>query len=125
MAESIRSQSAVDRFVGARIRERRTMLGFTQHELALHVGVTYQQLHKYETAANRISASRLFQFAQALGAPIDYFFAGVYEDRTGGPQEAPRQRLALELSRNFNEITEPQHQQALAELARVLAQRDD
>ena len=42
MAESIRSQSAVDCFVGARIRERRTMLGFTQHELALHVGVTYQ-----------------------------------------------------------------------------------
>ena len=97
------------------------MLGLSQHELALHIGVTYQQLHKYEAAINRISAAKLFRCAQALGAPVDFFFAGLFEDRTESTPEAPRQRLALELSRNFNEIVKPQHQQALAELARVLA----
>ena len=57
----------IDRSVGARMRERRMMLGLTQQQMAELIGVTYQQAHKYETGINRISAGRLYQIAQALG----------------------------------------------------------
>ena len=70
----------IDRHVGARVRERRIMLGLTQQQLADLIGVTYQQAHKYERAINRISAGRLFEIAQVLGVPVSYFFAG---PRTG------------------------------------------
>src|SRR5689334_15122274 len=63
-----------DKFVGARIRARRVDLGVTQQGLARAIGVTFQQLQKYETGANRISASRLFAVAVALKAPLARFF---------------------------------------------------
>ena len=56
----------IDHYVGARVRERRIMLGFTQQQLADLIGVTYQQAHKYERGINRISAGRLFDIAQVL-----------------------------------------------------------
>src|SRR6476620_8088928 len=64
----------VDRHVGARVRERRIMLGLTQQQLADLIGVTYQQAHKYERGINRVSAGRLFEVAQVLGVPVSYFF---------------------------------------------------
>jgi DNA-binding XRE family transcriptional regulator len=66
----------IDRHVGARIRERRIMLGLTQQQLADLIGVTYQQAHKYERGINRVSAGRLFEVAQVLGVPVSYFFDG-------------------------------------------------
>jgi transcriptional regulator with XRE-family HTH domain len=112
---------SVDRLVGARLKERRTMLGLSQDDLAQRIGITYQQLHKYENAVNRISASRLFLCAQELNAPIDYFF-----DDLGGALAAeerrPRHRRSLSFSRAFNEISEAHLQRALVELARVLAE---
>src|SRR6516162_9227930 len=60
----------IDRHVGARIRERRIMLGLTQQQLADLIGVTYQQAHKYERGINRVSAGRLFEVAQVLGVPV-------------------------------------------------------
>src|SRR5215208_2529742 len=60
----------IEQHVGARLRERRIMLGLTQQQMAALIGVTYQQTHKYETGLNRISAGRLYQLAQALGVPI-------------------------------------------------------
>lgn len=125
MSEINRSNLGVDRFVGARIRERRTMLGLTQYELARQIGVTHQQLHKYETAINRISAASLFRCAQALRAPIDFFFSGLSEDPAVSVPESTRHRLALEFSRTFNEIADPEHQRAVAEMARVLARPTD
>src|SRR5438445_7441087 len=68
-----RSTAAIDDHVGARIRERRIMLGLTQQQLAEMIGVTYQQAHKYERGINRVSAGRLFEIARALSAPITYF----------------------------------------------------
>ncbi len=111
----------VDRYVGARIRERRIMMGLTQQEMAELIGVTYQQAHKYERGINRVSAGRLFDIAQALGVPVSHFFDGL-ED---GVELAatPRQRMCLELARNFGQITNQRHQEALSFLARALTER--
>jgi transcriptional regulator with XRE-family HTH domain len=109
----------IDRHVGARVRERRIMLGLTQQQLADLIGVTYQQAHKYERAINRISAGRLFEIAQVLGVPVSYFFAGLEQD--GDRSVTPRERMCLELARNFAQIPNERHQEALSQLARVLA----
>jgi transcriptional regulator with XRE-family HTH domain len=107
----------VDRHVGARMRERRTMLGLTQHQVAELVGVAYQQAYKYETGANRIAVGRLHQIAQALGVEPGYFFEGL------GPGRAaePRQRMMLKLARDFVRLPSRRHQEALCALARALA----
>jgi transcriptional regulator with XRE-family HTH domain len=67
----------IDRYVGARIRARRIMLGLTQQQMAELVGVTYQQAHKYEKGINRVSAGRLYSIAQALRVEVSYFFEGL------------------------------------------------
>jgi transcriptional regulator with XRE-family HTH domain len=123
MAKSKRGQSAaaVDNHVGARIRERRIMLGLTQQQLAEMIGVTYQQAHKYERGINRISAGRLYEIARVLNAPISYFYEGLSE---ASPRPAaPHQRMLLEIARNFAEIHNERHQEAVSQLARALAGR--
>ncbi|HZK91134.1 MAG TPA: helix-turn-helix transcriptional regulator [Stellaceae bacterium] len=109
----------IDHHVGARVRERRIMLGFTQQQLADLIGVTYQQAHKYERGINRISAGRLFEIARVLSVPINYFFDGL--DGEGSRAASPRERMCLELARNFAQIPNERHQEALSQLARVLA----
>jgi transcriptional regulator with XRE-family HTH domain len=110
---------AIDRHVGGRVRERRIMLGLTQQQLADLIGVTYQQAHKYERAINRISAGRLFEIAHVLSVPVSYFFEGLEQD--GDRAASPRERMCLELARNFAQIPNERHQEALSQLARVLA----
>ena len=73
-----------DRHVGARMRERRIMLGLTQHQMAELIGVTYQQAHKYEKGINRVAAGRLYHIAQALGVEVGYFFEGLGRDNFAG-----------------------------------------
>jgi len=109
----------VDRYVSLRIRERRAMLGLTQQQIAVLIGVTCQQAHKYETGINRISAGRLYQLAQVLEVEVPYFFAGA--DTGVGPQSSRHQRVLLELARCFLAITDRAHQEALCSLARTLA----
>ncbi len=119
----------IDRYVGARMRERRIMLGLTQQQMAELIGVTYQQAHKYEKGINRIAAGRLFTIAQALGVDVGYFFDGMDSERTFKP--SPQQRMLLELARNFIGMPSRKHQEALCNLARALsnpelvATRDD
>ncbi len=109
-----------DRHVGNRIRERRVMLGLSQQQLAQMIGVTYQQAHKYERGLNRISAGRLYEIAQVLTVPVAWFFEGLTPDRE--PAElSPRQRMCLELARNFAAIDNEKHQEALSQMARALA----
>ncbi|MDR3440731.1 helix-turn-helix transcriptional regulator [Telmatospirillum sp.] len=108
-----------DRYVGARIRERRIMLGLSQQQMADLIGVTYQQAHKYERGINRISAGRLHEISQVLGVPVGYFFDGLNNDHSS--DLSPRQRMCLELARNFSSIVNERHQDALSQLARVLA----
>lgn len=109
----------IDRYVGARIRERRIMLGLTQQQLADLIGVTYQQAHKYERGINRVSAGRLFEVAQVLSVPVNYFFDGL--EKESERAISPRERMCLELARNFAQIPNERHQEALSQLARVLA----
>ena len=112
--------TAADRYVGLRIRERRIMAGLSQQQLAGLIGITYQQAHKYERGLNRISAGRLFAIAQALNVPVEWFFEGLSVQ--GGVQPVPpRQRMCLEVVRNFALIEDPQHQEALSKMARALA----
>ena len=114
----------VDHYVSLRIRQRRIMLGLTQQQMAELIGVTYQQAHKYETGINRISAGRLYQIAQALGVEIGYFFDDIEPDqqaKTRATEMMPQQRMLLELARNFAAIGSRKHQDAICNLARVLA----
>jgi transcriptional regulator with XRE-family HTH domain len=111
--------TSVDRYVGARMRERRIMLGLSQVELAKLAGVTYQQMHKYEAGINRVSAGRLYRIAQALGAEAGYFFEGLAQQPLA--RKAPQQRLILELTRHFTRMSNSRHKEALCTLARVLA----
>jgi transcriptional regulator with XRE-family HTH domain len=116
-----RSTAAIDDHVGSRIRERRIMLGLTQQQLAEMIGVTYQQAHKYERGINRVSAGRLYEIARVLNAPVTYFYEGVGEEAPRAA--APHQRMLLEIARNFGEIHNEKHQEAISQLARALAGR--
>ena len=69
--------SSIDEHIGQRMQLRRTMMGMSQKDLAKLCGVTFQQIQKYETAGNRIAASRLFELSVALQTPIAFFFAGL------------------------------------------------
>ena len=115
-----RSTAAIDDHVGARIRERRIMLGLTQQQLAEMIGVTYQQAHKYERGINRVSAGRLYEIARVLNAPVTYFYDGIGEEAPR-PAPPPHQRMLLEIARNFAEIHNEKHQEAFSQLARALA----
>ena len=114
-----RSTLAIDDHVGARIRERRIMLGLTQQQLAESIGVTYQQEHKYERGINRVSAGRLSEIARALNVPVGYFYEGIGEE--GVRPATQHQRMLLEIARNFADIPNERHQEALSALARALA----
>jgi len=112
-----------DRYVGAKLRDRRLMLGMTQQQMAELIGVTYQQAHKYEKGINRIASGRLYAIAQALGVEVSYFYEGI-----GGAPDAlepkPKQRMMLELTKNVASMTDRQHQEAICSLARTLASLD-
>lgn len=111
--------SSVDKFVGQRIRDRRVMLGLSQQQMADMIGVTYQQAHKYERGINRISAGRLYEISRALNVPITFFFEGL--EGVEDEHASQRQRMCLELARNFASISNQKHQEALSQLARALA----
>ena len=108
----------IDHHIATRLRERRVMLGLTQQQVAGMLGITYQQAHKYETGANRISAGRLHAIARALGVEPGYFYEGLGSGEP--PRPTARQRQMIELSRNFA-VLPRQQQVALAEMARALA----
>jgi transcriptional regulator with XRE-family HTH domain len=108
----------IDHHVGARIRERRIMLGLTQQQLADLIGVTYQQAHKYERGINRVSAGRLFEISRVLSVPVAYFFENI--EVKAVQSHTPRERMCLELARNFAQISNERHQEALSQLARAL-----
>ena len=125
----------IDVHAGSRLRLRRTLLGLSQEKLADHVGLTFQQVQKYERGANRMGASRLFQFARLLDVEIAYFF----EDLPPGLR-APEQQLVkglaaqgkkpeidplarretLELVRAYYAITDPKVRKRLFEMVKAL-----
>ncbi|WP_170347955.1 MULTISPECIES: helix-turn-helix domain-containing protein [Ruegeria] len=116
----------VDVHVGKRVRHRRWLIGMTQQQLAQQVGIKFQQIQKYETGANRISASRLWDIAEALDVPVSFFFEGLEESEkeTAGKKSVPADLMgdkeALDLVRSYYAIPENQRRR-LFELARVLS----
>jgi transcriptional regulator with XRE-family HTH domain len=119
----------VDVHVGKRVRHRRWMVGMTQQQLGDIVGIKFQQIQKYETGMNRISASRLWDIAQALDVSISFFFEG-FDGETAVVAGAPAasaergdllaDKEALELVRSYYAIPEAQRRR-LFDLARVLS----
>ncbi|CAA7618279.1 helix-turn-helix domain-containing protein [Magnetospirillum sp. UT-4] len=119
----------VDMHVGARLRLRRTLLGMSQTELAKAVGLTFQQVQKYESGANRISASRLYHIAEALDVPVSFFFDDMPRN-SGGLGEDPAPPLlpdygreGLEMMRNYRRIDDEYIRRGVYELTKMLATR--
>lgn len=118
----------VDIHVGKRIRQRRWMVGMTQQQLAGQVGIKFQQIQKYETGMNRVSASRLWDISKTLDVMISYFFDGLDENgRTSAGKDDVLQgdpradKEALELIRSYYAMPEKQRKR-LFDLARVLSE---
>lgn len=116
----------VDVHVGKRVRHRRWLIGMTQQQLAQQVGIKFQQIQKYETGANRISASRLWDIADALDVPVSFFFEGLEDgqkeksEKNAVPADLMGDKEALDLVRSYYAIPENQRRR-LFELARVLS----
>ena len=133
MAEPIESRTAnpVDLHVGARIRMRRRLQGVSQEKLAEALGLTFQQVQKYERGANRVSASKLYEIAAMLKAPVAYFFDGLADpageaddDSQGGDERTVHAFLmtseGLELARSFTQVPRGRVRRRLLELIRAL-----
>ena len=122
----------VDIAVGKRVRGRRILMGLSQERLGDDLGVTFQQVQKYERGANRVSASRLYEISKVLDVPPSYFFEEVMEsdgiDYTGDDTSAAdpmTKRETLELVRAYYKIVDPKIRQELCSLIRSLGQQED
>jgi transcriptional regulator with XRE-family HTH domain len=113
------------------VRLRRTLLGMSQEKLGEAIGLTFQQVQKYERGANRVGASRLFDLSRVLDVPVSFFFEEMTtgEQRPAGAAEAGERyesdpllkRETLELVRAYYKITDPQVRRRLFDLAKALA----
>lgn len=127
--------SPVDTHVGTRVRTRRLMLGLSQEELAKAIGLTFQQVQKYEKGTNRISVSRLVDISKALKVPFDYFLDGVsgrkalrgVADNAQAALEADplAKKDVMELVRAYSKIKTPQLKKQLLEMAKAMADNSD
>ena len=118
--------SEIDQIVGDRIRRRRILLGFTQDQLGEALGISYQQIQKYETGANRVSAGRLFQIAQTLETQVGWFFDGIGDDTEDLSETAGQSpRHVIELVRGFSKISEDRLRMAVLALVRALGASDE
>jgi transcriptional regulator with XRE-family HTH domain len=124
-----KSPSPTDRHVGARVRMRRMMLGMSQTKLGDAIGLTFQQVQKYEKGTNRIGASRLQHIAHILQVPVPFFFEGLPP-----PSEAPSEEGAciddflatsdgLSLTKHFTRITDPKLRRCIVDLVEQIATR--
>ncbi len=127
----------IDVHVGARLRVRRKLLGMTQTSLGEAIGLTFQQMQKYEKGTNRVSGSRLFDLSRVLGVPVEYFFeempsaiaASSPANRRGRVKKPVRYKLdpmakreTLELVRAYYKISDPQVRKRLREMTKAVAQ---
>lgn len=128
-----RKPNPVDIHVGSRVRLRRMVIGMSQEKLGEKMGLTFQQIQKYEKGTNRIGASRLFQLAQILDVPVQFFFEEAPlrsgQSAQGGSSESKTEsflldflnsREGLELNRAFVRITDPKVRRRVIELVRAL-----
>ena len=117
----------VDLHVGVRIRMRRKEMGVSQERLADSLGITFQQVQKYERGANRVSASKLWEIASALKTPVAYFYDGLGDrEAVTGQRDAAQEFLlsteGIELMAAFPRIVGPAIRRKIVELVRVVAE---
>ena len=125
---SERSPDLTDKHVGSRVRMRRLVLGMSLTKLAGAVGLSFQQVQKYEAGTNRISASRLQEFSRALQVPVTFFFEGVRGRRTKGLVTAPdytselfATKEGLELIKVFLRIKDARRRRRVMALVKEIA----
>ncbi|MCF6291960.1 MAG: helix-turn-helix transcriptional regulator [Robiginitomaculum sp.] len=116
--------NSIDIYVGSRLRRRRRLLGLTQANLGEQVGIRFQQIQKYECAANRISASRLFDLSEALHVPVQYFYDGLSDKDAANdsdvlPSDVLSQRETMELVRAYYSLGE-EPRRRLLDLAKAM-----
>lgn len=129
--------NSVDENVGMQLRQRRSLLGLSQEKLAEQVGITFQQIQKYENGANRISASRLYEFSKVLDIPVSFFFEGSNDQSSNkavfglaendqaafeGPDDVMKRKETLELVRVYYSIENPKLRKDLFKLVRSMAE---
>lgn len=120
----------IDIHVGSRVRLRRTLLGMSQEKLGEAIGLTFQQVQKYERGANRIGASRLFELSKVLDVPVSFFFDDMPTATSGGPvpgiaaasagEPDLAKREILELARAFDRIKDDKVRKSVLELTKSL-----
>lgn len=128
--------NSVDEHVGAQLRQRRSLMGMSQEKLAEQVGITFQQIQKYENGANRISASRLYQFSKILDTSINFFFEGYGANVNSlafgmsdndqasfeGQEDIMSRKETLELIRVYYSIESPKLRKDLFKLVKSMAE---
>jgi transcriptional regulator with XRE-family HTH domain len=122
-----KSPSLIDRHIGSRIRMRRVMIGMSQEKLGDQLGITFQQIQKYEKGTNRVGSGRLHEIGRVLGVPASFFFEG---QEGGGASDKPQatsfevlmpHKESVQLLQAFNAIPDPTVRRALVNMARALA----
>lgn len=135
----IETPHPVDVHVGSRVRLRRNMLGMSQEKLGKAIGLTFQQVQKYERGANRIGSSRLFELSKVLSVPVSYFFEGMAKageragaamgmaDSSQGEFESDpmTRRETIELVRAYYRISDPKVRRRIMDLAKSLADMNE
>ena len=132
MMENKKKPNPIDIHVGSRIRLRRTMLGMSQEKLGESLGITFQQIQKYEKGTNRVGASRLQNISSILNVPVSFFFEDARGDNStpGGMAEAQSSNYVvdflsssegLQLNRAFVKIADPKVRRKIVDLVKALA----
>jgi transcriptional regulator with XRE-family HTH domain len=126
-----RDPNFVDRHVGNRVRMRRLLVGMSQEKLGELLGITFQQVQKYEKGSNRVSASRLYQISRVLGVPVQYFYDELKEDDgpSGFAESEGADAIAgalqspdgVQIARIFSETTDPDKRKLILNAVKLLA----
>lgn len=125
----------IDIHVGQRLKQKRVLQGMKQSDLAEAVGITFQQVQKYERGANRMGASRLYEFSKVLQVPVSYFFEGLETKKESPPNNYDMAeettlfehevinggREAMELMRSFQRLTDANLRKSVASLVKNMA----
>ncbi|WP_421784676.1 helix-turn-helix domain-containing protein [Hyphobacterium sp.] len=134
MKRNPREANQIDAHVGSRVRLRRQLLKMSQEKLGEELGVTFQQVQKYERGANRIGASRLFSLSKVLDVPVNFFFEGLSGVSAQGVAESEQSPIVYEfiqssdgvaLAEAFSRIKTPKVRRRVLELVRSLADGEE
>jgi len=133
-----KSPNPIDVHVGSRVRLRRMLVGYSQDKLGEELGLTFQQIQKYEKGANRIGASRLWQIGKILGVPVQFFYEGMSDADAGSAHAAGfaeedatplfmdfiSSSEGMQLNKYFPQITDPAVRKKILDLVKSLAEED-